>query len=60
MADKKEIVVRQFRDGTNNFWCALKHFRLTEDKEIILCGGGLWIEEEVEHLRKYLKRKKLL
>lgn len=55
-----KLTVRQFRDGSQNWWCAMKHFTLDENKNIVLCAGGLWVEEEVEHLRRYLKTKKLL
>lgn len=62
MAAKKEIPhpIRQFKDGSNNYWCCLKHMRLNENKEIEVIAGGVYIEEEVEMLRTYLKRKKLL
>ena len=29
--EKDKIVVRQFKDGSNNFWCDGVHYNLNED-----------------------------
>jgi len=55
-----KIQVRQFKDGSLNFWSEFRHYHLTEDKEIILCAGGGESEEHLEKLKAYLKRKKLI
>lgn len=59
MADKPHPI-RRFKDGSLNFWCCLKHMRVNESKEIEVIAGGMYIEEEVEMLRAYLKRNKLI
>jgi hypothetical protein len=56
---KDKLQVKQFKDGSLNYWVNNKHYYL-ENKEIKLAAGGLICELEVEHLRKYLKTKKLV
>jgi len=59
VAEKDKLTVKQFKDGTQNYWLNMKHYALING-EITLCAGGMLVEEEVEHLRKYLKTKKLI
>lgn len=61
MAVKKEdkVTVKQFRNGSQNWWVGYKHYRLIEGVPT-LCGGGVENKEETEHFSKYLKRKKLI
>lgn len=61
MATKKEnkITVKQFRDGSQNWFVNFKHYKLIEGVPT-LCAGGLEDKEETEHFIKYLKRKKLI
>lgn len=60
MPEKEKITVRQFSDKSQNWWVSgYKHYKLIEGVPT-LCAGGIETEEETEHFRKYLKRKKLI
>ncbi len=63
MAKKKEtedkLIIRQFRDGRPSWWLAMKHFQLL-DGELICAAGGEPTQEELDHIIKYLRNKKLL
>ena len=63
MPDKKEtvekLIVKGFRDGSHNFWLNLKHFTILNG-ELICASGGEPTDEEISHMKKYIKAKKLL
>lgn len=63
MAKKKEtedkLIIRQFRDGRHSWWLAMKHFQLLNG-ELICAAGGEPTQEELEHIMKYLRNKKLI
>lgn len=51
--------IKQFSDKSFNWWVGYKHYKLI-DGEPTLCAGGIEDEKELEHFKKYLKRKKLI
>jgi hypothetical protein len=63
LAKKKEtedkLLIRQFRDGRLSWWLAMKHFQLLDGK-LICASGGETTQEELDHMLKYLRNKKLL
>jgi hypothetical protein len=63
LAKKKEtedkLIIRQFRDGRNSWWLSGKHFQLL-DGELICAAGGEPTQQELDHIIKYLRNKKLL
>jgi len=60
MAKKKtEIRVKQFKDGSNNWWCGFLHMGI-ENGKIKTYAGGIQTDEHTDIMTKYLKRKKLL
>jgi len=63
LAKKKEtkdkLLIRQFHDGRPSWWLAMKHFQLLDGK-LICTAGGEPTQEELDHILKYLKNKKLL
>jgi hypothetical protein len=59
VTEKEKITVRQFKDGSNNWWVSGKHYNIQENTPTLV-AGGIEVEEETEHFRKYLKRKKLI
>lgn len=56
---KEKIIVRQFKDNSQNWWVSKKHYAIKENHPFLVAGGIEDIEE-TEHFRKYLKRKKLI
>jgi hypothetical protein len=57
--DKNDkIVIKQFRDGSSNFWVDTVHYSLTQEGTIIFCAGGLDKEELRDVLNAYIKRNK--
>jgi len=63
LAKKKEtedkLLIRQFRDGRQSWWLAMKHFQIL-DGQLICAAGGEPAQEELDHMLKYLKSKKLI
>ncbi len=57
---EEAIRVKQFKDGSNNYWCEFRHYWLTPEKELILCAGADESEIHRQKMIKYLKTKKLL
>lgn len=57
---KESYRIKQFKDGSKNWWCEYRHFHLTEAGELILCAGGEESKEHRDKMIKYLKSKKLL
>ncbi len=56
---ENKLLVKQFKDGSHNWWCGYFHYTLT-NKELIFVCGGVETEELRNHMTKYLKTKKLL
>jgi len=54
-----KLIVKQFKDGSKNWWCDNKHYSLI-DGELILAAGGMESETVRLHMLKYLRTKKLL
>jgi len=55
---KKEIIVKQFKDGSSNFWVDGSHYSLNEDNSISFCAGGIDTEEKRIELESFIKRNK--
>lgn len=60
MAKAKEdkISVKQFREGSSDFWVGNCHYNLNKDNEIILCSGGIDSEELRAVLLSFIRRNK--
>ena len=56
--EKDKIVVRQFKDGSSNFWCDGVHYNLNENGDLVFCSGGIDTEERREYMISYIKRNK--
>ena len=56
--EKDKIVVRQFKDGSSNFWCDGVHYSLNENGDLVFCSGGIDTEERREYMFSYIKRNK--
>jgi len=56
---EEKLLVKSFKDGSLNWWCSLKHFTILNG-ELICAAGGEPTDEEINHMKKYLKTKKLL
>ena len=54
-----KITVKQFKDGRMDWWVNQKHYTIKENSPFLVAGGKE-VEEETEHFKKYLKRKKLI
>lgn len=59
MSKEDKIIVKQFSDKSQNWWVGYKHYKLINGIPT-LCAGGIEDERELEHFKKYLKRKKLI
>lgn len=60
MAKAKEdkISIKQFRDGSSNWFLNNKHYHLNEQGLIIFIAGGKEDEEEIKYLEEFCKRNK--
>ena len=58
MENKEKINIKQFRDGSSNWFLNNKHYHLNEQGEIIFIAGGKEDQTEVEALKSYCKRNK--
>lgn len=60
MAKAKEdkIIIRQFRDGSSNFWCDNVHYSLNKDGSVTFCAGGIDTEERKEAVLSFIRRNK--
>ena len=58
MPPKKEdkLKIKQFRDGSSNFWLNSKHYHLNKNGEIEFIAGGIPTEEEIQFLKDFCKR----
>ena len=50
--------MRQFKDGSSNFWCDGVHYSLNENEDLVFCSGGIDTEERREYMISYIKRNK--
>lgn len=61
-AKKKETAekpqVKQFKDGSSNFWYDSVHYRLNQNNELIWCAGGIDTKERKEAVQAFIKRNK--
>ena len=60
MAKAKEdkISVKQFREGSSDFWVGNCHYNLNKDNEIVWCSGGIDSEELRTVLLSFIRRNK--
>jgi hypothetical protein len=58
MVEKEKIVIRNFKDGSSNFWVDHVHYQLNEQGEIIFCAGGTDKTELRDYLQAFIKRNK--
>lgn len=60
MAKSKEdkIIVRQFREGSSDFWVGNCHYNLNKDNEIVWCSGGIDSEELRAVLLSFIRRNR--
>ena len=53
-----KIIIKQFKDGSSNFFVDCVHYKLEKDGSIVFCAGGLDTEERKEALSSFIKRNK--
>ena len=60
MAKAKEdkINIKQFREGSSDFWVGNCHYNLNKDNEIVWCSGGIDSEELRTVLLSFIRRNK--
>ena len=56
--EKDKIVVRQFKDGSSNFWSNYAHYFLNENNELIWCSGETGKEELRNAVLSFISRNK--
>jgi len=55
---EEKIVIKQFKDGSSNYWVDGKHYYLDKNNEVHFAAGGIDTEELREALRQFIKRNK--
>ena len=60
MAKAKEdkISIKQFKEGSSDFWVGNCHYNLNKDNEIVWCSGGIDSEELRTVLLSFIRRNK--
>lgn len=58
MAVESKTVIKQFRDGSSNFWISNKHYQLNEKGAVVFICGGNSDEKDIELLKAYISRNK--
>lgn len=58
LENKDKITIKQFRDGSSNFWVDHIHYHLNEEGEIIFCAGGIDKQELRDYLLAFIRRNK--
>jgi len=53
-----KTVIKQFREGSSDFWCDMVHYHLNEQGELIFCAGGIDKEELRSRLLSFISRNK--
>jgi len=58
---KKETteVIRSFKEDKSSCWYLLKHWKVM-DGELILCAGGIFYQDDYDHVYKYFRTKKMI
>ena len=56
--EKDKIVVRQFKDGSSNFWCDGAHYNLNKNGDLVFCSGGIDTEELRNAVFSFIRRNK--
>lgn len=54
----ENIIIKQFKDRSSNWFVGNIHYHLNEQGEIIFCAGGIDNPEYRELLSQYIKRNK--
>lgn len=56
--DKDKLKIKQFKDGSSNFWIDNHHYYLDKNNELQYACGGIDKPEYRELLLQYIKRNK--
>lgn len=60
MAEKEpKDIIKQFKNDPQSCWLRMIHWRVIEG-ELVLCAGGVKIEEEYQRVYKYFRTKKMI
>lgn len=54
----EDIIIKQFKDKSSNWFVGNIHYHLNEQGEIVFCAGGIDNPEYRELLSQYIKRNK--
>ena len=57
-SSEDKIQVRNFKDGSSNYWCNFAHYYLNESNELIWCSGETDKPELREAVLSFIKRNK--
>lgn len=57
-SSEDKIQVRNFKDGSSNYWCNFAHYYLNESNELIWCSGETDKPELRESVLSFIKRNK--
>lgn len=57
MAEDK-IIIKQFKDGSSNWFVNHKHYHLNENSLLVFVCGGIEDLKETEYITAYIKRNK--
>ena len=50
------VQIKQFKEGSSDFWCGMAHYHLNEVGELIWCSGEVDKEELRTSLLSFLRR----
>ena len=57
-SSEDKIQVRNFKDGSSNYWCNFAHYFMNESNELIWCSGETDKPELREAVLSFIKKKK--
>ena len=57
-SSEDKIQVRNFKDGSSNYWCNFAHYYMNEINELIWCSGETDKTELREAVLSFIKRNK--
>ena len=57
-SSEDKIQVRNFKDGSSNYWCNFAHYFMNESNELIWCSGETDKPELREAVLSFIKRNK--
>lgn len=60
MAEKEtKDIIKPFKNDPSSIWLRMIHWRVIEG-EVVLCAGGIKVEEEYQKVLKYFRTKKMI